>query len=536
MQEKRSSLITNTKGQVAVLVAVIFTFLFLLFAMVINVGMVIHHKINLQNAADMAAYAGAAEQARILSTIAWKNFELRKNLKEFAYFYWVSHSAWNNGFPKSIPEAQGTQPQNWNPALCLNDRYPQDSICKFTSQSIPQIIEPKFMIPPYDIIVTGQARKFRERAAGICEQYGKINEEHAREDRRIYLENSQAILEQIQDLSLAINKEYEDDSTNVANHDMFESTIPQKWYHLSLANDGSYTTALPPLPKDIGTLARITALKNLSEPNRMGGFQFIPVKPEGTYDSSNPLKGPYLNLDTMTQNYYLAYKVFPSGGQICTPTPRVLPMDNFVLGVRKKESANTYYAVRLESQPWLPFLPGEIRPTLRAYAAAKPFGGRINPPEEDPLYRNNAPPGHYTTPNFSIYPNDTVGIRDRKILFDLSHWKYGGEFDVAALDASKKWGREALRAPNYFEADKYTFNLNYERVNDPRLSDNPKLLGQPTLANYNYFVVGNADTLKTGWGTRAGYSVKFVSFRDLFGYQNPPRLEDFSGDDNNILH
>src|SRR3989338_5215828 len=87
------SLLKSDKGQVAILVTVIFTFLFFLFAMVINVGMVIHHKINIQNAADMAAFSGAAEQARILTTIGWKNFELKKNLKELVFFLWVNHSA-----------------------------------------------------------------------------------------------------------------------------------------------------------------------------------------------------------------------------------------------------------------------------------------------------------------------------------------------------------------------------------------------------------------------------------------------------------
>src|SRR3989338_3901367 len=89
----KNTVLYSHDGQVAVLVIILFSFLFLLSAMVINIGMVIHHKINLQNAADMAAYAGAAEQARILTTIGWKNYELRKNLKELVFFLWVNHSA-----------------------------------------------------------------------------------------------------------------------------------------------------------------------------------------------------------------------------------------------------------------------------------------------------------------------------------------------------------------------------------------------------------------------------------------------------------
>ena len=73
----------NSKGQAAIFILMLFSLIFMFFGMAINIGMLVHHKMNLQNAADMAALSAASEQARILNMIGWKNYELRKNFKYF---------------------------------------------------------------------------------------------------------------------------------------------------------------------------------------------------------------------------------------------------------------------------------------------------------------------------------------------------------------------------------------------------------------------------------------------------------------------
>ena len=64
----------------------IFTMI-IMFAFTTNVGMLVHAKINLQNAADAAAYAGAAVQARQLTAASYLNWEMRRALKEFLFYY-----------------------------------------------------------------------------------------------------------------------------------------------------------------------------------------------------------------------------------------------------------------------------------------------------------------------------------------------------------------------------------------------------------------------------------------------------------------
>lgn len=66
----------------------IFTMI-MLFAFTTNIGMLVHAKINLQNAADAAAYAGAAVQARQLTSVGYLNWEMRRALKEFLFYYTV---------------------------------------------------------------------------------------------------------------------------------------------------------------------------------------------------------------------------------------------------------------------------------------------------------------------------------------------------------------------------------------------------------------------------------------------------------------
>lgn len=73
----------------AILIALAFGLLFLLVAMVVNIGFLVAAKINLQNATDLAAYAGAAQQARYLTEIGKWNYEMRRNYKAMSYDYMI---------------------------------------------------------------------------------------------------------------------------------------------------------------------------------------------------------------------------------------------------------------------------------------------------------------------------------------------------------------------------------------------------------------------------------------------------------------
>ncbi|MEK6774198.1 MAG: pilus assembly protein TadG-related protein [Bdellovibrionota bacterium] len=73
----------------AIFVALIFQLLFLFFAMIINVGLLVHHKINLQNSVDLAAYYGAMKQAEMLNAMSHVNYQIRQSWKLLAWRYRV---------------------------------------------------------------------------------------------------------------------------------------------------------------------------------------------------------------------------------------------------------------------------------------------------------------------------------------------------------------------------------------------------------------------------------------------------------------
>jgi hypothetical protein len=75
------------KGQVAIFIALIFQVLFLFFAMIINVGLLVHHKINLQNSVDLAAYYGAMRQGETLNAIGHINYQIRQSWKLLSWRY-----------------------------------------------------------------------------------------------------------------------------------------------------------------------------------------------------------------------------------------------------------------------------------------------------------------------------------------------------------------------------------------------------------------------------------------------------------------
>ena len=81
--------------------------MFILFGFVVDISHLINNKINLQIAADQAAYAGAAWQARTLNQIATVNYRMRQDLKELAMRINVTHSRHNRGYPFRQSDVDG---------------------------------------------------------------------------------------------------------------------------------------------------------------------------------------------------------------------------------------------------------------------------------------------------------------------------------------------------------------------------------------------------------------------------------------------
>src|SRR3954453_13769139 len=104
----------SEKGQASIMIGMILLTFILFFAFVVNTGMLVNAKINLQNAADLPAYSGAAVQARQLNTAAYLNYEMRRQYKKFILRYYVIGSYMYTPFPNQPGLATKTA-RKWSP-------------------------------------------------------------------------------------------------------------------------------------------------------------------------------------------------------------------------------------------------------------------------------------------------------------------------------------------------------------------------------------------------------------------------------------
>ena len=163
---KEMGFIKNEKGQMAIFIALFFQVLFVFFAMAINMGLVVHDKINLQNSVDLAAYYGAMKQGEVLNQISHINYQMRQNYKLFVWRYRVLGTLGNRNHPLSyirylsggsptlLPEAQSWSgssppaPTDIVPSVCISHSFFQEtkdldqeaaSVCRDNNVSIPPI-------------------------------------------------------------------------------------------------------------------------------------------------------------------------------------------------------------------------------------------------------------------------------------------------------------------------------------------------------------------------------------------------------------
>ena len=90
MKNKKSIFgIATIKGQITIFIILTFQVLFVFLVMMINIGFVVHDKINLQNSVDLGVIYGAQKQAEILDAMAHINYQIRQSYKLLAWRYLV---------------------------------------------------------------------------------------------------------------------------------------------------------------------------------------------------------------------------------------------------------------------------------------------------------------------------------------------------------------------------------------------------------------------------------------------------------------
>jgi len=496
----------SEEGQISIMISMMIMTFILLFAFVINTGMLVNAKINLQNAADMAAYSGAAVQARQLNQISYLNYEMRRQWKKFLFRIYVVGNVSRDNFPRS-PSSGGNSDYYWTnpndpsghisvPATCVIFNA-QDNFCR--NATLPATPLPP--ANPFDSISTA-------------------------------LSNSLQAIEQIRQNNCSSIA-----STNqILNTYWLYNTDPDLYYGFELPRGGAdYTnnynlvrgliTGLGIVPKELTLKFRIQTLQaylnapphsglNLSTTQGLQNGQDPPLNERAiqafysayytlgdhTFDSSQVSLDELINSSLMLKlnpitasfdTFAFTHYVPPPDGNPhdCTLQLQTIPVTaQLTLGFAKDPTILTYYAVRLRAKAHLLFSPlGDL--DLKAYSAAQPFGSRIGPPSPagggaaangasniffvSPGGARNtgAPtpnPGTGNLPNLPVLAGDSgtpgrgSGWDNGVVLGTMAQYMNGGGGIITSLtEGNLQEGYRMAMAPNPWEGNKYNILNNF---------------------------------------------------------------------------
>ena len=406
------------------MIAMMMATLTLFFAFVINTGMLVHAKINLQNAADMAAYAGAAVQARQLTQISLLNYEMRRQYKKFLFRYYVI----GNMAQHSSPRAAGIPgPRNWSPDGDTSGGgfdYKVPTVCVIFSPSdnychlkiLPKINYGALNFPLDKIGLTlkDQLAKLEQIRQAGCNSIGKSNIQIL----LYWLWNTDP---QLTAIDQALNAAAQQNDPNAIDMKQKLSRmkglvqglglIPRELLlrmristvadYINFAPQENVTLALANQLRTQGDVAarERTIQAFFSAYNSLGAHTFDDdesiimeeMLPKGS-NGANLIKLDEISLDKF--DTYASDMTIQNGS--CPPTtnqlvgttandcvPCLTPVTSkgkVPVGVYKNPSALTYYAIRLKAKAKLMFMPSFAQDAaLVAYSAAQPFGSRIGP-------------------------------------------------------------------------------------------------------------------------------------------------------------
>lgn len=565
----------NQKGQVAIFTLLIFSLLFMFFGMSINIAMLVHHKINLQNAADMAAMAGAAEQARIMNLIAWKNYELRKNFKDFMYAYWVEFNDRHYDFPD--PRHPGLFGDRFTrnishrgdirwtvnpmrgrtvvPSYCLGDDFGEtlkDAMENKTcdAQALPvkfpridpgkaaviRIFDP-FYSGPILAALDQMAVKKEFESRRKWKSYSERNELSLRLDIATYRQRARdiygfflnpnnpsslpAVMNSVIGNSWDTSESFQNAWRNFNNF-YLRTTRPDQ--------DMSYIISeFHERPQNIYQLAYLTSLKNLNRANLIsatnGNSFFQQLEPENGY----------IQIAQQAVDFDMFWTEFigadDTDAASVIPQPQKISIRQFPVAI-KKVGEPTFYAVTLETHPALPFLPSMTDSTpwkLTAVSAAQPFGSRIGPKFreedytveiEDPARKE--PP--ITLPHICL-GEECDGKNQFKDALDNVENLYAlkaeigtgvGRFNYEELGFER---RAPILHPTQWEIGRYNLPDETSMDKDVHPTDLKSSYG---VSGHPFSIKYGGDNTHTSWNrARAGYGIKLIPIGKIINQLDP---------------
>ncbi len=415
-------------------------------AFIINIGLFVKAKINLQNAADAAAFAGAATQARELTNIAYVNWELRNTYKEWMFKYYIIgqaglfgkqlsdanlSSGGTTNFLLQTPAVAGSAEfDQWNaPSICIHNGTSADICSIYVVPGIPRF--PVVGVAGIAEIHEAFVSKLTTEKAKDCSLRSKTNffaaltwaygsgsadipdaPELLANRPGAWLQALEIAL-RMRNLEMIVNRPPLPDLTRQSilrlqsqGEDIGYNERPLKafWSGYRNLGGGAYkdciqgTKCTKTVGEELSANFKLTELAPKTFTPRANSVSTFLIPPDAQYPGggSPAFEKRYLDLQVMTVNLAPLFTTFVSttnnntaiGGTpseaTCGMSRTALPVPGYILGFNKNPEVLTYYAVKAESKFIGLFFPNGSSPAnegfkLTAYAAAKPFGGRIGP-------------------------------------------------------------------------------------------------------------------------------------------------------------
>lgn len=400
---KKSPLLRNQKGQAFILLALMVLVFLSFFTFVVNTGLLINARINLQNAADVAAFAGAATQARQLNLISFLNYEMRRQVKKFLFRYYVVGNFAQKSHRLMKPDENL---RVWSPTESPNDDYGIPSVCLIFNNrdNFCQLKKlPKIDIPsanPLDSIsvaLEDQLKQLENVRQQNCRKIQVTNQlltllwlfntepKLEKVDNAISGESDQVLIKAFKAIKglgsglglvprLLFLKQRIETVSKYVNYQ------PNLGVKLSKVEE-LQNSAADPWEAERTIQAFLSAHLTLGNWNFPDGNiemdELIPQSPDGEGSLLLKLKP----IQTDFETYYTGFNkdfVNPQKPEDCEAFPQPIQVKELAVGFEKDPTILTYYAVKLKASVNLMFGKFGAVP-LTAYSAAQPFGSRIGP-------------------------------------------------------------------------------------------------------------------------------------------------------------
>ena len=442
-------MIKSNRGQLSIFMGITLILVMGMLAFIINVGLFVKAKINLQNAVDAAAFAGAATQARQLTNISYVNWEMRNTYKEWMFKYYIlgqmglvkGSNNLSDGALNSSPRVSfllrtpgvgvaGNQASvgfdKYNiPTICIHNNSSTDICPIYALPGIPRF--PAIGVAGISEIHEALVNKLVEEKGENCSARTQINFLAALSwayssglkampgapliatNRAGAWPESLELAMRMRNLEMIVNRPPVADIgfQNVNNladvgQDIGFNERPIKAFMSAFRNlgggkykdtlaSGGGAGAVDELPFTF-KLTELAPQPFRAEQMSTSGF-LIPQ----TFSYPGGFTGydkHYLDLQAIPVNYATMFTTFVTGRNEFEPTvdseascrvsKSAIPIPGYMMGFIKNPAVLTYYAVKGEAEftgLFFPRTPGSEAGSfkLTAYAAAKPFGGRVGP-------------------------------------------------------------------------------------------------------------------------------------------------------------